>query len=491
MVNLCEFFLKEVKYLKVDGLAAIFDSKRYIARFLWLCVLLVFTSLCVYLIVSSINEYKQYHVTTTYRLVIEEEAVFPTITICNMNLLESQYAINTIDRMSSRIPSYIAQNRERMSILDFAQNYLAYLSVMLMLENIKKATTGSYFNANDKRTFFDLNRTMLDCQFAGDACDANDFEFLYHPTYFTCYRFNSGFDSSGARIPLKKVNKAGLTNDRFSMQLYAGTDNLIGDYVPARGFLVLIHNATDNPKKGSPSGMFATPGTGMLINVKRYSNNQYTYPYSECTVSEDNELSGEPLSDSSLFDQTVLASNFSYSRSVCLLACAQYHIVRECNCTFCSLGFTGDGQNMCLSQERYACAFKFYSSVFLAGDFVKLNCLQKCPLECHTPVMRPTVSNYDMRPLSRNMSTNAYVNSNLKNVTENLVEFSVFYDSLSYTIVEEKPKMTSENLVGSIGGHLHLFLGMSLMSFLELFDLSVSLLYFFCKNKLKPHFRFL
>ena len=483
MVNLCEFFLKEVKNIKVDGLAAIFHSKRWIARFLWLFVLLACTSLCVFLIVSTINEYYKYHVTTTYRLVIEEEAVFPTITICNLNLIESQYAISTIDRMSSVIPSYIASSREGLSVLDLVQNYLGYTSVMLLLENFKKATTGSYLNDNDKRQFFDLNRKMLDCNFAGDACDISDFEFLFHPTYFACYRFNSGFDSNGTRVPLKKVKKAGLTNNRFSMQLYAGTDNLVGDYVPLRGFVVLIHNATDNPKKGSPSGMFATPGTGMSIDVKRYSYNQYTYPYSECTVSEDNELSGEPLSDSSLFDQTVLASNFSYSRSVCLLACAQYHIVRECNCTFCSLGFTGDGQNMCLSQERYACAFKFYSSVFLAGDFVKLNCLQKCPLECHTPVMRPTVSNYDMRPLSRNMSTNAYVNSNLKNVTENLVEFSVFYDSLSYTIVEEKPKMTSENLVGSIGGHLHVFLGMSLMSFLELFDLSVSLLYYFCKNK--------
>ena len=225
-------------------------------------------------------------------------------------------------------------------------------------------------------------------------------------------------------------------------------------------------------------------GTAMAIDVKRYSYNQYTYPYSDCTVSEDNELSGgEPLSDSSLFDQAVLSSNFSYSRAVCLLACAQHYLVLKCNCTMSSIGFTGDGKNRCLSQERYACAFTFYSSVFLAGDFVKLNCLPKCPLECHTPVLRATVSNYDMRLSNASISAYAEAYSSLKNVTDNLVEFSVFYDSLSYTIVEETPKMTLENLVGLIGGHLHVFLGMSLMSFLELFDLSVSLAFFVFKNK--------
>ena len=485
MVNFREFFLEEVKHPKVDGLAAIFHSKRYIARFLWLCVLLACTSLCVFLIVSSINEYNQYHVTTTNRLVIEEEAVFPTITICNLNSLESQYAISTIDRMSSVIPSYIAQGRQGLSVLDFVQNSLGYASIMLLLENIEKTTTGAYLSVDEKKQLFDLNRTMLDCYFAGHECHASDFEFFYHSTFFACYRFNSGFDSNDTPVPLKKVNKPGVANSRFSMQLYAGAENMIADLVPFRGFLVIIQNATDNPNKPTPSGMFATPGTGLSIDVKRYSYNQYTYPYSDCTVSEDNELSGgEPLSDSSLFEQTVLYSNFSYSRAVCLFACAQYYIVRQCNCTMGSLGFTGDGQNMCLSADKYACAFTFYSSVFLGGDFVKLKCLPKCPLECHTSVLRPTLTNYDMRLLSRNASTtSAYDNVNLKNVTENLVEFSVFYDSLSYTVVEETPKMTFEKLVGSIGGHLHVFLGMSLMSFLELFDLVASLFYFTCKNK--------
>ena len=52
--------------------------------------------------------------------------------------------------------------------------------------------------------------------------------------------------------------------------------------------------------------------------------------------------------------------------------------------------------------------------------------------------------------------------------TQNLVRLVFYLDSLSYTNVDEEPKMTVDTLIGTIGGHLHLFLGMSLLSFVEI-----------------------
>ena len=46
---------------------------------------------------------------------------------------------------------------------------------------------------------------------------------------------------------------------------------------------------------------------------------------------------------------------------------------------------------------------------------------------------------------------------------------SVFYNTLDYTLSEEEPKMTVDILIGAIGGHLHLFMGMSLLSFVEIY----------------------
>ena len=57
-----------------------------------------------------------------------------------------------------------------------------------------------------------------------------------------------------------------------------------------------------------------------------------------------------------------------------------------------------------------------------------------------------------------------------------VVEVAVFYDSLNIAVMDESPKISSEELLGAIGGHLHLFLGMSLLSFVELLELFVEML---------------
>ena len=48
-----------------------------------------------------------------------------------------------------------------------------------------------------------------------------------------------------------------------------------------------------------------------------------------------------------------------------------------------------------------------------------------------------------------------------------------YYETLSVTQIEEQPKMRLDTLIGTIGGHLHLFLGMSLLSFVEIIVLAL------------------
>ena len=58
-------------------------------------------------------------------------------------------------------------------------------------------------------------------------------------------------------------------------------------------------------------------------------------------------------------------------------------------------------------------------------------------------------------------------------LAENVAKLSVRYEPQSYTISKEKKTITINHLISTLGGHLHLFLGMSLMSFLELVELAV------------------
>ena len=54
-----------------------------------------------------------------------------------------------------------------------------------------------------------------------------------------------------------------------------------------------------------------------------------------------------------------------------------------------------------------------------------------------------------------------------------MVGVNVYYETLSYVIVEEQPAITVAQLVGSIGGQAHICLGLSALGLLYLLQLAV------------------
>jgi hypothetical protein len=62
------------------------------------------------------------------------------------------------------------------------------------------------------------------------------------------------------------------------------------------------------------------------------------------------------------------------------------------------------------------------------------------------------------------------------------VVVDIKYDSNDYLAIEEEPAMEWQEVLGEVSGHLHLFLGMSLLSFVEIAELLV----FIVIRKLNP-----
>ena len=58
---------------------------------------------------------------------------------------------------------------------------------------------------------------------------------------------------------------------------------------------------------------------------------------------------------------------------------------------------------------------------------------------------------------------------------KNYAELNVFYDNFEYILISQYPKITSDEILGTIGGLVGLFLGASLVSFGELFELFISI----------------
>ena len=146
---------------------------------------------------------------------------------------------------------------------------------------------------NDPTTMF------VECTLNGIACEV---EFYFDYKYFNCYRFKNN-QIKDNKLELKAV-------------LYTGKPLWISSQY---GLNVFIESSTHYPLLSTP--IFLTPGLGRHIVVRRNSYGQYPMPYSPCGVLSDNTLI-DSLSDRSIFDM-VLATNYSYSRDICLKICNQ------------------------------------------------------------------------------------------------------------------------------------------------------------------------
>ena len=62
-------------------------------------------------------------------------------------------------------------------------------------------------------------------------------------------------------------------------------------------------------------------------------------------------------------------------------------------------------------------------------------------------------------------------------VRESFVQVNVFYESLSYSLTTESAQWDANSLLGSIGGNLGLFLGMSVFSLSELVVLGIEIFF--------------
>lgn len=71
--------------------------------------------------------------------------------------------------------------------------------------------------------------------------------------------------------------------------------------------------------------------------------------------------------------------------------------------------------------------------------------------------------------------SNKYNMTNSTEVTQRTLELYVYFENMKYMEISEKPSMTWNGLLSNIGGTIGLFLGMSVMSLIEVLELFFSM----------------
>ena len=131
------------------------------------------------------------------------------------------------------------------------------------------------------------------------------------------------------------------------------------------------------------------------------------------------------------------------------------------------------------------CAYSVYFDVINKPGFHEKNCYPLCPLECVSTDYNAYITHNQFSKeifvdivKKRTNFLSKYDNKTLDtiNILNRLTRVNIFYDSLSYTLITESVGMNVVSLVAAIGGFMGMFLGMSLMTLVELLEIFLRIL---------------
>jgi len=174
--------------------------------------------------------------------------------------------------------------------------------------------------------------------------------------------------------------------------------------------------------------------------------------------------------------QKSLGNPFSDCVSINDIASYDSDLVRE----ILKLGYSYT-QKHCFEK----CRENYCLNCNITGDFdYQKTCSKQCPLECE--IVSFTITSMIKNPSSYTGEIEIFKNQamehfNLTNMTndeftKNLIWIFVYFEEIKYTEITQIPKTTPVDLASSIGGSLGLFLGMSFLSFIQLFEIIYELI---------------
>lgn len=180
---------------------------------------------------------------------------------------------------------------------------------------------------------------------------------------------------------------------------------------------------------------------------------------------------------------------------MCFRICLQEYILRECSCIDGSLpniykntnnNNNESSVNVCQTVSLLNCVssarIEYFSN---QNSTLSIECATKhCPLECDSESIEMTTSSsrYPTQYYQGYMSAHTNILSKFPStappeLTKTTVYLSVFFDDIATTYTEEIPAITGTTLLGTIGGNLGLFIGASLLTFVEIIELLIEFLF--------------
>jgi len=316
-------------------------------------------------------------------------------------------------------------------------------SIKVFKETPTEFPTITFFIQRNKKFNISLSNLIVECKFNKFSCNIpKDIRINKDKFGFISYTFKS-----------QPTYLGGSYN---SLRLGVNLENISFDKANTLdGLRVIIHNKTDDPNYyigNSENGFNLAPGFHFEILVNRIFTYKLGLPYNNCLK----DVKSIDSFDSDLYSYIIQSTNYSYRQTDCLYYCAGQKMYNYLNMT----NKIDRWENILAEYPQYYETLQLiYLDILKKGSYE--SCLD-CPEECDS-------IQYDI--------SHSFTKFSAQNETsENFVFFTVYYESLQYTVIDQIAQMNEFDLISNIGGNLGLFIGISFLSFAELIELFVEII---------------
>ena len=213
------------------------------------------------------------------------------------------------------------------------------------------------------------------------------------------------------------------------------------------------------------------------IFLNKVSAKNLPYPHNNC---QDN-LNKPTAFDSDLYRKT-LNNSYKYRQENCFDICACKELSEVCGCT-CPGVYETSAKDNCYDKKCFKDKLNYY-------DYIN-SCSHFCPKECDSVSYSSTSSSYfywqsitesDKKKYKKYAQQNDLDPMSYSGVPPYSVEYmgmavNMYLNDMKYTEISELAKVAGVDLVSNIGGCLGLFMGLSLLSLIEVLDFFVEVVY--------------
>ena len=283
-----------------------------------------------------------------------------------------------------------------------------------------------------------------------------------------CFRYNSGRNIYNETYDILNATYSGKPNN-LKINFYLD----IPDGYDFPELLIHIHNHSSPPYDMENGGYWLKSGSWSYYEIEREFYSVLGEPYNNCLKDVSSFSLNKTLID------FILKSERIYSQDYCYYLCSSLFAFKESNCN-CSSNLTYFDKDCLRSYtDVYESSTKKCVSEYLRKFREKYQhekCSKYCPLECDS--MNYLINNYfELLPDSGNISLNSKSDyglhnfSNYEEVNKHFIVLYIYYNKLSYKFISQNPKTEMFNFISNIGGLLGVFLGISFLSFIEIFEI--------------------